>query len=405
MRINFFPLTLVGAIGLFASGCAYNDRVDNRVSTYDLAAERARDEMILTNIIRASHAEPLAFVQLGQVTGGATFGGQLGLPGVVLGPAATTAATQALQHQVVFGANAAQSGFAPNTVQMSGSTTFNVTPSETKDFYLGLLAVVEPQVLTLFIEQGIAPEVLFYLFTDKIIEDKDGKVTVLRNDPLDHDRDNFANDNYKAFQTYVDLAMRYGLTAEQDPANKEAILKEKHKAKQYNVNVNVANGSNSAEPEKIKTVFRLCFDKTRWTKDTPPAGNAPICNSKEKSIDDRTITFFDAARHKVKLTVQPRSTFGIFQFLGKLVAANEAITLKSRAAVGDGPLEDHNLFVVTESAPGGCFLDVNYESKSYCVPAEGAANTKRILGLLAQLLALNTSVSDIPITPQVQVLP
>jgi hypothetical protein len=44
---------------------------------------------------------------------------------------------------------------------------------------------------------------------------------------------------------------------------------------------------------------------------------------------------------------------------------------------------------------------VDYEGLNYCVPAEGAANTKRILGLLVQLIALNTSVEDIAITPNV----
>ena len=37
----------------------------------------------------------------------------------------------------------------------------------------------------------------------------------------------------------------------------------------------------------------------------------------------------------------------------------------------------------------------------YCVPEEGSANTKRIFGLLAQLLALQTSAADLAITPTV----
>jgi len=49
----------------------------------------------------------------------------------------------------------------------SGSTSFNVTPSETQDFYQGLLEPVEPQTLALFKEQGIADEILFYLFTSR----------------------------------------------------------------------------------------------------------------------------------------------------------------------------------------------------------------------------------------------
>ena len=36
---------------------------------------------------------------------------------------------------------------------------------------------------------------------------------------------------------------------------------------------------------------------------------------------------------------------------------------------------------------------------------QSALNTKRILGLLVQLLALNTSIRDVGITQQVQLLP
>jgi len=38
-----------------------------------------------------------------------------------------------------------------------------------------------------------------------------------------------------------------------------------------------------------------------------------------------------------------------------------------------------------------------------CVPAEGAENTKRIISLLAQLLALKTPQSELPFTPTVRV--
>jgi hypothetical protein len=48
---------------------------------------------------------------------------------------------------------------------------------------------------------------------------------------------------------------------------------------------------------------------------------------------------------------------------------------------------------------GGTKVDVNFEEEYYCVPQNGAQNTKRILGLLAQLLALNTENQDLAITP------
>ena len=38
-----------------------------------------------------------------------------------------------------------------------------------------MLAEVEPRTLEFFVQQGIARELLFYLFTDKLIEERGGK--------------------------------------------------------------------------------------------------------------------------------------------------------------------------------------------------------------------------------------
>ncbi len=385
MGVGWPRLPVILLFVQFLAACAYNDHVENRVGTFDIAAERARDEMIFTNVIRASRAEPLAFLQLGQVTGVASAGGQLGLPSVVFGPPATTAATQVLQHQVVFGANAAQSGFASNYLQVTGSTTFNVTPSETKDFYLGLLTVVEPDTLAFFTEQGIAPEILFYLFTDKIIEDKAGKITEYRNDPLDP--------NFQKFQFYVDLAMKYGLSSEPVPGSKPASGK----------NQQSKDNGKDEDTGQPKTAWRLCFDRSHRAPGLPAAGDMPMCGSKVKLPNGRMVSFIDRRGERVKLEILPRSTFAIFQFLGRMVAGNSRIKLVSPDAIGNPPLADDDLFVVTTGAATGCFLDVSYEGRNYCVP-QNATNTKLILSLLAQLLALNTSIHDIPITPQVQLV-
>ncbi len=389
-----------------------NDRVDNRVSTYDIAAERARDEMILTNIIRASHAEPLAFLQLGQVTGGATAGGQLGLPSLVFGHPATLAATRALQEQAVFGANAAASGFAPNSVNMTGSTNFNVSPSETKEFYEGLLEPVDPETLHAFVGQGIARELLFYLFVEQLTEEHGGITHQYLNDPSD--------EGFKTFTSYVNEAIEFGISSEPDPHDADQIQKEKREnlAKKFNVTVDVSTAQAGGQKEEQKPKWRLCFDLT--LPDSPkPNGRSPICGSHDRPLDSKgralgpqTVTFPGPQGGKVILQVQPRSTFAIFQFLGRLVAEARQgaapITLTTREATDpDGPFADADLFLLTNGSPSGCFLEVGYEGQSYCVPNQGpgAINTKRILGLLAQLLALSTSVNEIPTTPQVQVIP
>ena len=318
--------------------------------------------------------------------------------------------TAALDKQAVFGANPGAAGFTANSISTTGSTSFNVTPSETKDFYRGLLLTVEPETLAFFIEQGIASETLFYLFTEKVVEEKGGVVSQYVNDPLDP--------NFDKFQHYVALAMAYGLIAEPEPGAKALRSSKSDKTDKSD---KTGNGNSSGADSRPATAWRLCFDRSAWAPGTKAADNHPMCGSREKTEDPRIVTFRDRKGELVKLRVFPRSTFSIFQYLGRIVAAGEAgaVKLQTPQAVGrDAASKDDTLFAVASggdglfginggdvgSKGGDCFLSVAYGGRGYCVP-DGALNTKRILGLLAQLLALNTSVQDIGITQQVQLLP
>jgi hypothetical protein len=378
---------------LLTASCGYNDEVNDRVARFDLAVERSRDEMILTNIIRASRAEPLAFIQLGKITGVNTFNSQLGLPSVVLGEPATTAATRALQSQYVFGANAAATGASSNYLQYGGSTTFDASPSETKEFYLGLLANVQPETLAFFAQQGIARETLFNLFTDRVIEDKGGVITEIRNDPLEP--------GYDRFRRYVYLAVQYGLSSEPQPDPISTLIRYGNKAAKPSQPASAPPANQTAK----STEYRLCFEPSARAPGMPDAHNAPLCGSHTKSTNPSIVSFTDAEGALVKVAILPRSTFSIFQFLGHILASGkpDAVKLTSADAIGRAPLKDDNLFMVTDKPSNECFLHVNYDFHGYCVP-EGASNTKRIIGMLAQLIALNTSIRDIPITPEVRLI-
>ena len=361
------------------AGCAVTDHFDDRVARYDLAAAQSRDDMILTNIVRASHAEPLSFVQLGQLSGTTQSTATMGLPSLVFG---SHAGLPTLFSDYVFGGlPASGSGFTGNSANIVGTTNFQATPAETKDFYRGLLQEVEPRTLELFIQQGIAREVLFYLFTDRIIEDRGGVKREFRNDPLDP--------NFPVFQKYVRLAMEYGLSSEPLPGLGTI-------------------PDRAVDPDAKKTErWRLCFNRLYMAAGAPPAGNAPFCGSGGAFGDARTVSFTGHEGARVKLQVLPRSAFAIFQYLGRIVAAGDSgrIRLSSPEAIDQPPLRDEYLFTLDQGASGDCFLGTTYEGQSYCVPRDGAANTKRILGLLTQLIALNTAVEDVPVAPSVRVVP
>jgi len=384
MLLRCFLLT---SLSLLLGACAYNDHFDNRVSRYDIAAEQARDAMVLTNIVRASHAEPMSFLQLGKISGSNTSTATAGLPSVLFGPLSAVTATAALQKEVIFGASAGGgSGYVGNSASTSGSVNFEASTAETKDFYRGLLTEVDPRTLQFFIQQGVSRELLFYLFTDRLVETRNGKTRELRNDPLSPD--------FQEFQHSVQLAMDFGLSSE--PIAGHTNSKEKPKT---------ADGKDTSSID-LSQDWQICFNKIYIQKPLDTTHLDPVCGTKHISADNHSVSFRGEHGEQVKLSVLPRSPFAIFQFLGRILAAGERgrIELHSDEAIDHGPMRDDYLFTVETGPVLGCFLSINYENQNYCVPMEGAANTKRILSLLTQLIALNTSIEDVPLTPTVRLL-
>ena len=377
---------MVVSVGL--SGCAYTDHFNNRVDSFDAEAAQARDTMILKNVVRASHAEPLAFVQLGQISGTNSAQSTMGLPPIVFGPPLKAYPAMA---DTVFGASAAGgSGFTGNSAGGGASTSFQATPSETKDFYLGLLREVEPRTLALFTQQGISRELLFYLFTDKVTEERGGQKRELRNDPLDP--------HFDRFQTYVKLAMDYGLSS-------ELVSKAKGPARDADASGAAKKASDRTSGDEER--WRLCFDRLSKAADAQWNGNQPICGGGGRSLDDRTVSFIGRDGQRVEMTVAPRSAYAIFQYLGRIVAAGDSgrIRLISPEAIDHPPLNDDILFDIRVGVSNvDCFVYTEYAGQTYCVPNSGAYNTKRILSLLTQLIALNTAISDVPVTPTVRVV-
>ena len=66
-------------------------------------------------------------------------------------------------------------------------------------------------------------------------------------------------------------------------------------------------------------------------------------------------------------------------------------------------MKTRHLMTVVQNLGGQCFVHTWFEDGDYCVP-EQATTTKRIFGLLAQLIAIQTSAADLSITPVVRVI-
>jgi hypothetical protein len=446
------------------SSCsAVDSAIDPRYDTINRSTAKARNESILLNIVRASHAVPLNFVVFSRVSGATQVGASTAIPNFQIGPSyrpPLTAATSAAGYSL--GAPLRDVIFNKDNLgaSTSASNNFDISLLETKDFYQGLLRPVDLPILNYFIRQGYSRELLFWLFTESVRVTAMGRTIEFLNDPDERRSCDIVRGRQQCFRHMVDVAMASGLTVETRLEKKSGEGKggrksakgggeheeggEKHEGggkggkggqggpegggSTTNINVNVEAGggdkgggdSKSGGKSGARTLARFCFDSVlarRAHRDYGPeildhlltraiAGHRPRCKDlqwvQNPDADTDTLVFRleGTPFGTVVYEIIPRSTFGIYQFLGRILALNVQDTLEMRGTLD--PSEDRHILTMVRDNSAGCFAEVAFGGEYYCVPMRGAQNTKRIIGLLAQLIALNTNTSDLSITPTVR---
>jgi hypothetical protein len=448
-------ILLVG-IGLGAPlcACALVDPVDNRYDTVARSLAKARNETIFLNLVRASHDYPLSFVIISNVTPSMQNTTSLALPTFLLGPhipsfgnPGTNVASPLFTpgRDVIFGNTTAS-----NSTQVS--TNFNVSTQETSTFYQGFLKPIDLQTLNYFIRQGYPRELLFWLFTDSFQLELDGKKYGYRYDPPDDYGCSREDDKHRCFIDWVHTATLAGLTVEEKTLQTSA----------SSSGGGGGSGSPSTPGKTSTTAFaRFCLDrilgqqaqatlsKEEVALQTSTSGRLPnldfplkglylpalklncredwdttsmlgaqtdvlplkFCPGQDDNSDNKQPT-----KCKSTFTIVPRSAYGVFKFLGMLMkierehiapAPYAFIPLGREYALGPPQLEtvheDPPLMTVLQNLGGECFVHTWFVDGEYCVP-EQAATTKRVFGLLAQLIAIQTAANDLSITPIVRVI-
>jgi uncharacterized membrane protein YgcG len=438
-------ILLAGTWSLLAgilSACAVVDPVDPRYDTVNRSLAKARNESILLNIIRSSHDWPMSFTTVPQVNPSMQNQTTLGLPSFLVGPNPHGALAPASPaRDVIFG----------NSNNLTNSTTvssnFSVSSLENGSFYSGLLSPVSLHDLNYFIRQGYSRELLFWLFADSIEIEFGHHVTGYQFDPPYDYGCPPEDPKTRCFREFIEIAVITGLTVEAKTVTPGGGGKGGGDGAKGSGGGGGGSDSSSGGG-KGKTEFsRFCFDPVlaeRGMKAMNPDRlklieaqyldrgyqRSPVCGSnwdpgREDSAQADTLQF-----HVGPLTfkIVTRSTYSIYQFLGKLVkqsAAGEGAgearevrqTMEERTQtlpnlpredemvpILSTTREDSTLVNIVRQADGECFVDTRFIDGSYCVPERGSANTKRIFALLSQLIALKTSAADLAITPAVRVV-
>jgi hypothetical protein len=205
-------LAAVGALtALSLAGCAIVDQYGGRAVEYNLQAEKAQQQNLLLNIIRASLRRPMQFTGLTSITGTASAstsvtGGYTNVhqtPLISLFGLTPPNSSTAIARTVT--------GTGGGTASMSGGPTFTVPVLDTQEFYQGILAPLTPQVIDYYVKQGYHPQILFSMFVSS--------VEVIATTSRSCDRFTFLNDvrdevNFAQFQALSDYLISSGMTTE-----------------------------------------------------------------------------------------------------------------------------------------------------------------------------------------------
>ncbi len=411
------------------AACAVVDPVDNRYDTVARSLAKARNESIFLNLVRASHDYPLSFVTVSNVTPSLTNTTNLALPSFLVGPTFQTKSLPTSQFRdVVFGNTT-----AANTTAVS--TNFNVSTQETTAFYQGFLKPIDLQTLNYFIRQGYPREMLFWLFTDSFQLNLNGKAFGYHYNPPDDYGCSPVDPKHRCFIDWVHSATLAGLTVEEKTAQASAGASGPGKGGEK------PGGSASGSKPSTTAYARFCLNPilAQQAQATLPRAlvaeqtslknlDIPAPKLYQKQVicgEEWDPTLLTGPQPdilplkfgpSISFTIVPRSAYGVFEFLGTIMKierehiapAPYAFIPPDRLYAAESPVletvhEDERLMTVVRNLGGECFVHTWFEDGDYCVPDQ-ATTTKRVFGLLAQLIAIQTAATDLSITPVVRVL-
>jgi hypothetical protein len=421
---------LAGAL----SACAVVDPVDTRYDTVSRSLAKGRDEAIFLNLVRASHDYPLAFTTISNVSPTMTNTSTLGLPSFLVGPPAVLSTTvQTIQslpnsvgRDVVFGSSTASNATAV-------STNFSVSTQETGSFYDGFLKPIDLITLDYFIRQNYPPELLFWLFADSFEIGPPGPHAIgfFYGPPVTYGcPETPLHGIHLCFKEWIKFAVLSGLTVELQSFQKPASGKS---------DGTDSKSGTSGKPQTT-VVPRFCFSPLLQRKAAREMGDQeaarvgrvmsslfnianakPVCgtpwNAQADAKKPQSDTFLLKPSPDVQFRIVPRSAYGVFEFLGNLMKVEqEKLQPLPAAYIPPNAIEDetgsptlvttnsdHRLITVVANSSERCFAHTWFYDGEYCVP-ESAINTKRIFSLLSQLIAIETTASDLAITPAVRII-
>jgi hypothetical protein len=422
------------------SACAIVDPVDSRYDTVGRSLAKGRDESIFLNLVRASHDYPLAFTAISNVTPTMTNTSSFALPTFSIGPPNCLpipfSSSRSISCSYGTGALGAATAVSNNTASNTTavSTNFSVSTEETGSFYQGFLKPIDLITLDYFVRQGYPAELLFWLFADSFQFGPPGPHAVgyFYDPPVTYGCPQTPLLGKRlCFKEWVKIAVLSGLTVEEQTIQKPSPSKGQS---------DNGRGTGAQHGPETTIVPRFCFSPLLVHRAElemgpeeaarvggllrslfNPANARPICgtpwDAQAQAKLPQADTFKLTPSPGLEFRIVPRSAYGVFEFLGSLMKVErENLPPLPSAYIPPNPFEDEaapptlittasdkRLITVVAESSERCFSHTWFYDGDYCVP-ESATNTKRIFSLLSQLIAIETTATDLSITPLVRIV-
>ncbi len=401
---------LVAAMPFLLSGCLSLGNIQNRGATVDVAIGSLQNRATLINLVRASRGEPLYFIALGTVNAQASADFKVAAPGGNLGPG--------FSREVLNEFTFSNQG---TVLDNSTLTSFQATADSTKDFYTGMMSPLGFDDINLLLRQGFPRELVFYLVIEKAKFTPLGAdgtpnhagAFILYNDPSSPD--------WPKFRTAIQGAIAAGASTEVPIIPKKDKTAPDTGGDQGGPPKNVvaeASGKTGIDFVLKSTVeapkARLCFERSEATPemqaefnslDKLPDSQKPIYCGWGRAADATQILAFGGQNYEVEITT--RSVIGVFNYLGQFLdnpSLGDALLLGAVSGVGDAKLSGPIVLVAPQGV--GCFTQVTYADRLYCVPDGAQAKTTRmIFSILSDLVATKQAPGDLPASSTVLLTP
>lgn len=398
------------------SACSFDERIADHAIEYNKTVEKTRNSLLLLNILRAKHRQPMHFTALSQVRGKLTLKstGSLGL-------------------SIPFGGDASNTfPLTPKLeISQTSSPSFDVAILDSKEFMSGILSPIEKSIFQFYLDQRWPTEVLLYLFIHKI--DQSGLEPTPINspppkNPLDPEYEK-KRDQFENFQQWVKKVrddIKFG-TQTTGRAIGPKLSIEGSSMLSHLVATEKAGLRLVAIPKKNPSYYRLCKIVSKSVlcvgdcsesdpEETCRKQNEPESSQKESEPDasKEPPAYQDDSEPKAQTMVLKdgeilgkahlRSIQGILYYLGEVLRYQDKA--EKPVLINDGKTILFDL-TTDEDRKDTPVISVNYNNQTYYVAKirgeeVNGTRTKTVLALLLQLMGLHKESKELPTTTAVE---